>query len=72
MRKLDFCLCKNKGADQLRSNCEATETSKPGFLALQLKELHFYETIVAAPMLRQQVAYNHLTDSAMDMGSILN
>ena len=23
MRKLDFCLCENKGADQLRSNCEA-------------------------------------------------
>ena len=23
MRKTDFCLCENKGADQLRSNCEA-------------------------------------------------
>ena len=25
MRKPDFCLCKNKGADQLRSNCEADQ-----------------------------------------------
>ena len=25
MRKLDFCLCENKGADQLRSNCEADQ-----------------------------------------------
>ena len=25
VRKLDFCLCENKGADQLRSNCEADE-----------------------------------------------
>ena len=23
--KLDFCLCENKGADQLRSNCEADQ-----------------------------------------------
>ena len=26
MRKLDFCLCENKGAGQLRSNCEAVST----------------------------------------------
>ena len=25
MRKLTFCICKNKGADQLRSNCEADQ-----------------------------------------------
>ena len=25
MRKLDFCLCENKGADQLRSNCKADQ-----------------------------------------------
>ena len=25
MRKTDFCLCENKGADQLRSNCEADQ-----------------------------------------------
>ena len=25
MRQLDFCLCENKGADQLRSNCEADQ-----------------------------------------------
>ena len=25
MRKLDFCLCENKGADQLHSNCEADQ-----------------------------------------------
>ena len=25
MRKLDFCLCENKDADQLRSNCEADQ-----------------------------------------------
>ena len=25
MRKPDFCLCENKGADQLRSNCEADQ-----------------------------------------------
>ena len=25
MRKPDFYLCKNKGADQLRSNCEADQ-----------------------------------------------
>ena len=25
MRKLDFCLCENKGADQLCSNCEAEQ-----------------------------------------------
>ena len=24
-RKPDFCLCENKGADQLRSNCEADQ-----------------------------------------------
>ena len=26
MRKLDFCLCENKGADQLRCNCEADQS----------------------------------------------
>ena len=25
VRKRDFCLCENKGADQLRSNCEADQ-----------------------------------------------
>ena len=25
VRKPDFCLCENKGADQLRSNCEADQ-----------------------------------------------
>ena len=25
MGKPDFCLCENKGADQLRSNCEADQ-----------------------------------------------
>ena len=25
MRKPDFCLCENKAADQLRSNCEADQ-----------------------------------------------
>ena len=25
LRKLDFCLCENKGPDQLRSNCEADQ-----------------------------------------------
>ena len=25
MRKQNFCLCENKGADQLRSNCEADQ-----------------------------------------------
>ena len=25
MRKPDFCLCENKGADQLHSNCEADQ-----------------------------------------------
>ena len=25
MRKLGYCLCENKGADQLRSNCEADQ-----------------------------------------------
>ena len=25
IRKQDFCLCENKGADQLRSNCEADQ-----------------------------------------------
>ena len=25
MRKLDFCLCENKGADQLCSNCNADQ-----------------------------------------------
>ena len=25
MRKLDFCICENKGADQLRSDCEADQ-----------------------------------------------
>ena len=25
MRKLDFCLCENNGADQLRCNCEADQ-----------------------------------------------
>ena len=25
MRKTDFCICKNKDADQLRSNCAANQ-----------------------------------------------
>ena len=25
VRKRDYCLCENKGADQLRSNCEADQ-----------------------------------------------
>ena len=25
MRKLDFCICEDKGADQLHSNCEADQ-----------------------------------------------
>ena len=26
MRKRDFCICENKGTDQLRSNCEADQS----------------------------------------------
>ena len=54
MRKLDFCLCENKGADQLRSNCEADQrlclryTDSIDPLLLKSKILSFYSSSVAA------------------------
>ena len=54
MRKLDFCLCENKGADQLRSKYEAdqrlcfcyTDSTIP--LLLESKISSFYPSSVAA------------------------
>ena len=54
MRKPDFCLCVNKGADQLRSNCEAdqrlcfryTDSTIPPLLKSQISS--FYPSSVAA------------------------
>ena len=37
MRKLDFCLCENKAADQLRSNCEADQRYTESTIPLLLK-----------------------------------
>ena len=47
MRKPDFCLCENKCADQLRSNCEAdqrlcfryTDSTSPLFLEPKFSSL---------------------------------
>ena len=54
MRKLDFSLCKNKGADQLRSNCEPdqrlcfryTDSTTPLLLKSEISS--FYPSSVAA------------------------
>ena len=54
MRKRDFCLCENKGADQLLSNCEAdqglcfryTDSTIP--LSLKSEISSFYPSSVAA------------------------
>ena len=40
MRKLTFCLCKSKGADQLRSNCEADQ--RLFFFATQIVQYLFF------------------------------
>ena len=44
MRKPGFCLGENKGADQLRSNCEADQRLQSGKHARAMKPLepHFY------------------------------
>ena len=52
MRKSDFCLCENKGADQLRSNCEAdqrfcfryTDSTLSRLLKFQVSSLLLYVT----------------------------
>ena len=41
MRKLNFCLCENKGADQLRSNCEAELISAFVFATWIIQSLFF-------------------------------
>ena len=54
MRKPDICLCENKGADQLRSNCEAdqrlcfryTDSTIPLLLKSEISS--FYPSSVAA------------------------
>ena len=54
MRKPDFCLCENKGADQLRTNCEADQRLcfryRDGTIPLLLKSeiSSFYPSSVAA------------------------
>ena len=54
MRKPDFCLCENKGADQLRSNCEADQrlcfryTDSTISLLLKSEISSFYLSSVAA------------------------
>ena len=54
MRKPEFCLCENKGADQLRSNCEAdqrlcfcyTDNTVPVLLKSEISSL--YPSSIAA------------------------
>ena len=54
VRKPDFCLCENKGADQLRSNCEADQrlcfryTDSTISLLLKSEISSFYLSSVAA------------------------
>ena len=54
MRKSEFCLCENKGADQLRSNCEAGQrlcfryTDSTIVLLLTSEITSFYPSSVAA------------------------
>ena len=56
MRKPDFSLCENKGADQLRSNCEAdqrlcfryTDSTIPFLLKSEISS--FYPSSVAAQL----------------------
>ena len=54
MRKPDCCLCENKGADQLRSNCEADQRlcfqHRDSTISLLLKSeiSSFYPSSVAA------------------------
>ena len=56
MRKPDFCLCENKGADQLRSNCEAdqrlcfcyTDSSIPPLLISKISSLLSSVTVQAS------------------------
>ena len=54
MRKSEFCLCENKGADQLRSNCEAdqrlcfryTDSTTPILIESEISSLlPFSETV---------------------------
>ena len=55
MRKPDFCLCKNKDADQLHSNCEADQCL---FFATWIVQslLYLYPEIRdSSHLLRQQV-----------------
>ena len=54
MKKKDFCLCENKGADQLRSNCEADQRLSFRYmdstipLLLKSEILSFYPSSIAA------------------------
>ena len=47
MRKPDFCLCENKGADQLRSNCEADQ---------RLCFRHTDSTIIISLLLKTEIS----------------
>ena len=56
VRKPDFCLCENKGADQLRSNCEADQrlcfryTDSTVSLLLKSEISRFYPSSVDAQL----------------------
>ena len=60
VRKPDFCLCKNKGADQLRSNCEAdqrlcfrySDSTIPLLLKSEISSFWLFSELVQAGLCR--------------------
>ena len=49
MRKTDFCLCENKGADQLRTNCEADQRLCFRYTDAQSFLLRMYRPVCVRP-----------------------
>ena len=60
MRKRDYCLCENKGADQLRSNCEAdqrlcfgySDSTIPLLLKSEISNVYLFSELVQVGLCR--------------------
>ena len=60
VRKRDYCLCENKGADQLRSNCEAdqrlcfrySDSTIPLLLKSEISSFYLFSELVQAGLCR--------------------
>ena len=68
MRKLDFCLCENKGVDQLHSNCEADQQLRSNCEADQHLCFRYTDSTIPLP-LKSEISSFYPSSVAAHAGS---